>query len=163
MSLQVKNQDFEKEKRLSITEEKSFLQKQASFAILYHMKKRTNKMVQEVQTIKVIHQNIARFSIQIVNKDGTARKNKLYRRQLYSTIRRQIWQIFDPSPPKTCRRFKWMVPCGIFNFFQLFQRLSQDILHIACFQFILACSETFFQQFLRHSNTLQGYYKVSDT
>ena len=39
MSLQVKNQDFEKEKRLSITEGKSFLEKQASFAILYHMKK----------------------------------------------------------------------------------------------------------------------------
>ena len=24
--------------------------------------------------------------------------------------RRQIWQIFDPSPPKACRRLKWMVP-----------------------------------------------------
>ena len=33
-----------------------------------------------------------------------------YRRQFFSTIRRQIWQIFDPSPPKTCRRLKWMVP-----------------------------------------------------
>ena len=22
----------------------------------------------------------------------------------------QIWQIFDPSPPKQCRRLKWMVP-----------------------------------------------------
>ena len=32
-------QDFEREKRLSITKGKSFLQKQASFAILYHMKK----------------------------------------------------------------------------------------------------------------------------
>ena len=33
-----------------------------------------------------------------------------YRRQFFSTIHRQIWQIFDPSPPKTCRRLKWMVP-----------------------------------------------------
>ena len=33
-----------------------------------------------------------------------------YRRQFFSTIRWQIWQIFDPSPPKTCRRLKWMVP-----------------------------------------------------
>ena len=33
-----------------------------------------------------------------------------YRRQFFTTIRRQIWQIFDPSPPKTCRRLKWMVP-----------------------------------------------------
>ena len=33
-----------------------------------------------------------------------------YRRQFFSTIRRQIWQIFDPSPPKACRRLKWMVP-----------------------------------------------------
>ena len=28
----------------------------------------------------------------------------------FSTIRRQIWQIFDPSPHTTCRRLKWMVP-----------------------------------------------------
>ena len=34
----------------------------------------------------------------------------LYRRQFFTTIRRQIWQIFDPSPPKACRRLKWMVP-----------------------------------------------------
>ena len=33
-----------------------------------------------------------------------------YRRQFFSTIRRQIWQIFDPSPPRACRRLKWMVP-----------------------------------------------------
>ena len=33
-----------------------------------------------------------------------------YRRQFFTTIRRQIWQIFDPSPPKKCRRLKWMVP-----------------------------------------------------
>ena len=33
-----------------------------------------------------------------------------YRRQFLCTIRRQIWQIFYPSPPKTCRRLKWMVP-----------------------------------------------------
>ena len=26
------------------------------------------------------------------------------------SIGRQIWQIFDPSPPKKCRRCKWMVP-----------------------------------------------------
>ena len=32
-----------------------------------------------------------------------------YRRQVFSTIHRQILQIFDPSPPKTCRRLKWMV------------------------------------------------------
>ena len=25
------------------------------------------------------------------------------------TIHWQIWQIFDPYPPKTCRRLKWMV------------------------------------------------------
>ena len=34
----------------------------------------------------------------------------LYCRQFFSTIHRQIWKIFDPSPPKTCRRPKWMVP-----------------------------------------------------
>ena len=33
-----------------------------------------------------------------------------YGRQFFTTIRRQIWQIFDPSPPKQCRRLKWMVP-----------------------------------------------------
>ena len=33
-----------------------------------------------------------------------------YRRQFFSAIRRQIWKIFDLSPPKTCRRRKWMVP-----------------------------------------------------
>ena len=33
-----------------------------------------------------------------------------YRRQFFSTIRWQICQIFDPSPLKTCRRLKWMVP-----------------------------------------------------
>ena len=33
-----------------------------------------------------------------------------YRRQFLCTIRRQIWPIFDPSPPKACRRLKWMVP-----------------------------------------------------
>ena len=33
-----------------------------------------------------------------------------YRRQFFTTIRRQIWQIFDPSPPNKCRRLKWMVP-----------------------------------------------------
>ena len=33
-----------------------------------------------------------------------------YCRQFFSTIRRQIWQIFDPSPPSACRRLKWMVP-----------------------------------------------------
>ena len=38
-----------------------------------------------------------------------------YCRQFFSTIRRQIWQIFDPSPPKTCRRLKWMVPKGSFT------------------------------------------------
>ena len=32
------------------------------------------------------------------------------RRQFFTTIRRQIWQIFNPSPPKKCRRLKWMVP-----------------------------------------------------
>jgi len=32
------------------------------------------------------------------------------RRQFFTTIRRQIWPIFDPSPPKECRRLKWMVP-----------------------------------------------------
>ena len=30
-----------------------------------------------------------------------------YRRQFFTTIRQQIWQIFDPSPPKKCRRLKW--------------------------------------------------------
>ena len=29
-----------------------------------------------------------------------------YRRQFFSTICRQIWQIFDPSPPRACRRLK---------------------------------------------------------
>ena len=33
-----------------------------------------------------------------------------YHRQFFTTIRRQIWQIFDTSPPKQCRRLKWMVP-----------------------------------------------------
>ena len=28
----------------------------------------------------------------------------------FSIVCRQIWQIFDPSPPKVCRRLKWMVP-----------------------------------------------------
>jgi hypothetical protein len=32
-----------------------------------------------------------------------------YRRQFFTTIRRQIWQIFDPSPSKKHRRLKWMV------------------------------------------------------
>ena len=36
-----------------------------------------------------------------------------YSRQFFTTIRRQIWPIFDPSPPKACRRLKWMVPNGI--------------------------------------------------
>ena len=31
-------------------------------------------------------------------------------RQFFTTIRRQIWPIFDPSPPKKCRRLKWMLP-----------------------------------------------------
>ena len=34
----------------------------------------------------------------------------LRRRQFFTTIRQQIWQIFDPSPPKHYRRLKWMVP-----------------------------------------------------
>ena len=33
-----------------------------------------------------------------------------YRRQVFTTIHRQIWQIFDPFPPKQCRRLKWIVP-----------------------------------------------------
>ena len=33
-----------------------------------------------------------------------------YRQQYFTTIRRQIWQIFDPFPPKQCRRLKWIVP-----------------------------------------------------
>ena len=33
-----------------------------------------------------------------------------YRRQFFTTIRWQIWQIFDPSLPKKCWRLKWMVP-----------------------------------------------------
>ena len=33
-----------------------------------------------------------------------------YRRQFFNTICRQVWPIFDPYPPKTCRRPKWMVP-----------------------------------------------------
>ena len=33
-----------------------------------------------------------------------------YRRQFFTTIHRQIWQSFDPSPPEKCRRLKWMVP-----------------------------------------------------
>ena len=28
----------------------------------------------------------------------------------FATICQQIWQIFDSSPPKECRRLKWMVP-----------------------------------------------------
>ena len=32
------------------------------------------------------------------------------RRQFFTTIRRQIWQTFDPSRPKKCWRLKWMVP-----------------------------------------------------
>ena len=28
----------------------------------------------------------------------------------FTTICWQIWQIFDPSPPKNCQRLKWMVP-----------------------------------------------------
>ena len=28
----------------------------------------------------------------------------------FTTIRQHIWPIFDPSPPKRCRRLKWMVP-----------------------------------------------------
>ena len=27
-----------------------------------------------------------------------------YRRQFFTTIRRQIWQIFDPSPTEKCQR-----------------------------------------------------------
>ena len=34
----------------------------------------------------------------------------LRRRQFFSTLRQQIWQIFDISPPKRCWRLKWMVP-----------------------------------------------------
>ena len=30
--------------------------------------------------------------------------------QFFTTIRWQIWHIFDPSPPKKCRRLKSMVP-----------------------------------------------------
>ena len=30
--------------------------------------------------------------------------------QIFTTIHRQIWQIFEPPPPKNCRRLKWMVP-----------------------------------------------------
>ena len=40
-----------------------------------------------------------------------------YRRQFFTTIRWQIWQIFDPShpptPTKKWRRLKWMVPYTI--------------------------------------------------
>ena len=32
-----------------------------------------------------------------------------YRRQFFITIRWQIWLIFDPFPPRKCRRLKWMV------------------------------------------------------
>ena len=32
------------------------------------------------------------------------------RRQIFTTICRQFWPIFDPSPQKNCRRLKWMVP-----------------------------------------------------
>ena len=38
----------------------------------------------------------------------------LPRRQFFTTIRRQIWQIFDPSPPKKCQHLKWMVSFLIF-------------------------------------------------
>ena len=37
-------------------------------------------------------------------------KKSHYHWQFFTTIRQQIWQIFDPSPPKQCQRLKWMVP-----------------------------------------------------
>ena len=49
-----------------------------------------------------------------------------FRRQFFITIRRQIWWIFDPSPPKTCRRLKWMVP----NFANLIWPLGTKMLDI---------------------------------
>ena len=49
------------------------------------------------------------------------------RRQFFSTIRRQIWQIFDPSPPKTCRRLKWMVPMHVTDHNSKFIKL-EDVL-----------------------------------
>ena len=39
-----------------------------------------------------------------------------YRRQFFTTIRRQIREIFNPSPPKRCRRLKWMVPYRLWSF-----------------------------------------------
>ena len=45
------------------------------------------------------------------------------RRQVFTTIHRQIWPILDPFPPRICRRLKWMVPyskCSIFTLFLLF-------------------------------------------
>ena len=47
-----------------------------------------------------------------------------YHRQFFSTIRRQIWQIFDPSPPRACRRLKWMVPMHIVSSFSAWYQLE---------------------------------------
>ena len=53
----------------------------------------------------------------------------------FSTIRRQIWQIFDPSRLKTCQRLKWMVPLKVKNqiwdipqYYQLVQH--KNVYHI---------------------------------
>ena len=34
----------------------------------------------------------------------------LCHRNFFTTIRLQIWPIFDPSPPKKCQCLKWMFP-----------------------------------------------------
>ena len=45
-----------------------------------------------------------------------------FRRQFFTTIRRQIWQIFDPSPPTKCRRLKWMVPMNFHNELKFYRK-----------------------------------------
>ena len=111
-------------KRLSITEEKSFLQKQASFAILYHMKKGTNKMVLEVQTTKVIHQNILRFSIQILNRTKQLKVGKSWEQIMVSSFLFYGWKKFNLRYHSTV----WL----IVSFFCSFLGRIEDI--ISCFR-----------------------------
>ena len=46
-----------------------------------------------------------------------------YRRQFFSAIRRQIWQIFDPSPLKECQHLKWTVSNQLLNVDYLYTEL----------------------------------------
>ena len=50
-------------------------------------------------------------------------------RQFFTTVRRQILPIFDPSPPIKCRRLKWMV--HKLTLFQLVGQTMSTTLQIA--------------------------------